>query len=273
VKRLLQALALLQVVLVIALIARIFSVLSTPLPQVAEIPDLPAEKPLPPARPPARVPPAMTEEIVDHDLFDESRGLNQDIVVDGAPLDETPVAPPSTVKLVGVMMLGPEPVGILFDTNVKPEQQTVRKGEMFGEYEVVDIHPRGLTLLGSGNQKYEIPLRIEAVAGGVAPPPPPPQRPGGAAAGAGGTPVGKAPATRPVTAKPASAAKNDAADGKVQTARERAQAIAQRNAEMRRNNPEGGGRNPQADAEPAGPDPVQARLEALRQLREAAKSR
>jgi hypothetical protein len=180
-------------------------------------------------------------------------------------LPETPVAPPSTVKLMGVMVLGEEPVGILLDTNVKPEQQSVRKGEMFGEYQVGDITPYGLLLLGSGGQQFQIPLKVEAAAvgaPGAAGPPPPPRTPG----------TRPTPAPKPVSARPNPPGSNEAED-KAMSARERAQAIAQRNAELRKQNQEKKGEEAAEAQEPAEPNPVQARLEALKQLREAAKSR
>lgn len=272
-KRLLQGLALLQVVLLVALAAKIVSVWTTPLPQAGDIPELPAETALPPPKPAPKVSPAVPQAIVEHDLFDEQRGQGQeDILVEGLP--ETPVPPPSTVKLMGVMVLGGDPVGILLDTSVKPEQQSVRKGDMFGEYQVGDISPSGLLLIGSGGQQFQIPLRVEAASAGAAP--------AAAAAPAPRTP-GTASSARPASARPAPPQRpgTAAADGdqKAMTARERAQAIAQRNAELRKAGAKttAAGRHgqpPAADGQQDdAADPVQARLEALRQLREAAKNR
>lgn len=256
-KRLLQALALVQLFLVVALGVRLVGVWSTPLPEFVEIPELPALAPLPPPRPPVQLASAVTEGIVEHDLFDEERGQGVDPTDGDIVVDEAPIPPPSTVKLVGVMMLGPEPMAILHDTNIKPDQQSVRKGEMFGEYEVGSITESGLILLGNG-QQYQVPLRIEAGAPG-------------APVAVVGAPA-QAAVGRPAPARPANP-RADAAAQKVANARERAQAIAQRNAEMRktgqRNSP--GEQNDQQEPEQA--DPVQARLDALRALREAAKSR
>lgn len=271
-KRLLQGLGLLQIFLVVALSVRVVRVWTTPLPEVGEIPDLPAVSSLPPPKPAPKVSQAVTDAIVEHDLFDDQRGQGEEIDVSALAIDAAPVPPPTSVKLMGVMFIGDEPVGILLDPNVKPEQQSVRKGEMFGEYEVGDITRSGLLLLGGGGQQFQIPLRVEAAAAGsaVAPPPPPPapRTPGTAAAR-------PAPATRPVAAKPIPQRNENAAsdaEQKAMSARERAQAIAQRNAELRKT---GQRAAPAADAaeNEGAPDPVQARLEALRQLREAAKSR
>lgn len=270
-KRLLQGLAILQVVLLIGLGMRIVDVLRTPLPEFGDIPELPAVAPLPPSKPVPKPTPAVTDAIVEHDLFDEARGQNKDIVVDGAPVDVAPVPPPSTVKLIGVMRIGPEPVGILVDPSVKPDQQSVRKGDMFGEYEVGEITATTLNLLGGGGQQFQIPLRIEGGGGGGTPPPPgATARPGTAGTAAAARPAtGAKPATPP---RPGAAAAPESAEQKATSARERAQAIAQRNAELRKTGGKAGGA--QADKEQqAAPDPVQARLEALRQLREAAKSR
>ncbi len=274
-KRLLQGLALLQVVLLVALGAKAVGVWTTPLPEAGEIPELPAETALPPPKPAPKASPAVTQAIIEHDLFDEQRGQGQDdIVVEGLP--ETPVPPPSTVKLMGVMVLGGDPVGILLDTNVNPEQQSVRKGDMFGEYQVGDITPSGLLLIGSGGQQFQIPLRVEAASAGAAPvavAPPPPRTPG--------TPSPARPSAKPATARPVAPPRPgaDAADKdqRAMSARERAQAIAQRNAELRKagakTTPAGRHGQPPAEEADAASDPVQARLEALRQLREAAKSR
>lgn len=266
-KRLLQALALLQLVLLVGLATRVVNVLRTPMPEFGDIPDLPALAPLPPSRPVPKPAPAVTDAIVDHDLFDEQRGQNKDIIVDGEPTDVAPVPPPTTVKLMGVMRIGPAYVGFLLDPSLKPDQQSVREGDMFGEYEVGAITATTLNLLGGGGQQFQIPLRIEAAAAGAAPPPP---RPGAPAAAAGRPATAAKPGTPP---RPGGAAGPESAEQKAQTARERAQAIAQRNAELRKSGQKPGGGAAGADKEESAPDPVQARLEALRQLREAAKSR
>jgi len=269
-KRLLQGLALLQVFLVIALGVRVVNVWRTPLPEVGEIPDLPAVTSLPPPKAAPKISESVADEIVEHDLFDDERGQGVQVDLGEITFDDPPVAPPTAVKLMGIMFVGEEPVGILLDSNVKPEQQSVRKGEMFGEYQVGDISKSGLLLLGGAGQQFQIPLHVEAAGAGAAPPVPAP-------AGARtppGTAARPAPAARPAGARPV-VPRNDNADQKAMTARERAQAIAQRNAEMRKTNPKGAAaaEGGQQDQNEGAPDPVQARLEALRQLREAAKSR
>jgi hypothetical protein len=276
VKRLLQGLALLQLLLVIGIGARIVQVWSTPLPEFGDIPELPAREPIPPPKPAARISDAMTDAVVEHDLFDDQRGQNkvEEVAGGGPEIDAAPVPPPSNVQLMGVMQLGREPVAILLDTSVNPEQKAVRKGDMFGEYQIGEIttggYMPGLTLLGNAGQQFQIPLKVGAAAAGAIPSPP-----HNAAAPSAPT---RPQAGKPVTAKPVPPQRGDtppdAGEQKAMSARERAQAIAQRNAELRKNNQKGG----QADGErgeKAGgkPDPVQARLEALRQLREAAKSR
>jgi hypothetical protein len=278
VKRLLQGLALVQVALIVALGWRIVAVWTTPLPEAGEIPELPAVTALPPPKPAPKPSEAITVAVVEHDLFDEERGQGvdpNDVTVDGPP--DVPVPPPSTVKLTGVMVLGGEPVGFLLDPSIKPEQQAVRKGDMFGEYQVGDITPMGLLLLGTQSQQFQIPLKVEAAAGGgaIAPgaapggPPPPPRTPG----------TRPTPPPKPVAARPApkpGAPEPAEAENKAMSARERAQAIAQRNAELRKQNQGAKGAAAAEEADPAAEaeaNPVQARLEALRQLREAAKSR
>lgn len=265
-KRLLQALALLQLVLLVGLAMRMGSVLRTELPEFGDIPELPAVTPLPPTRTVPKPTPAVTDAIVEHDLFDEQRGQNKDIIVDGDLVDVAPVPPPTTVRLMGVMRIGPEYVGFLLDPGLKPDQQSVRKGDMFGEYEVADITATALNLLGGGGQQFQIPLRIEA--GAVAAVPAPPGRLGAPGAG---KPAAAAKPGQP--SRPAGAGA-ESSDQKAQSARERAQAIAQRNVDLRKAGQKPGGAGaPGGEREGSAPDPVQARLEALRQLREAAKSR
>src|SRR6185369_426440 len=88
-------------------------------------------------------------------------------VAGGVEIEAAPVPPPSNVQLMGVMAVGQEPVAILLDTSVNPEQKSVRKGDMFGEYQVGDIASSGLTLLGTGGQQFQIPLKVGAASGGV----------------------------------------------------------------------------------------------------------
>jgi len=268
-KRMLQALGLLQLVLVVALAIRVVSVLTTPLPEFGDIPELPAPRSLPPPKPMPKASETVTNAIVEHDLFDEQRGQGVSIDPGDVIVDAAPVPPPATVKLMGVILLGSEPKAILLDTNLKPEQQSVSKGDMFGEYEIGEISAQGLMLLGGGGQQFQIPLRVEA-AGAAAGPVVAGGRPAQpAAAGAGA--ARPATAARPVTPRPPGAA-NATDPQKTMSARERAQAIAQKNVEMRKagqKNAPGG--DPGGENEANAPDPVQARLEALKQLREAAK--
>lgn len=264
-KRLLQALALLQLALVLGLGMRVVDVLRTPLPSFSDIPELPATTPLPPPRERAKPAPSVTDAIVDADLFDDARGTGEaDLDVSGIDVEAAPVAPPTTVKLTGVIVLGADPVAILSDPNIGPEQKSVRSGDMFGEYEIGDISQNAVILLGASGQEFQVPLRVEAASGGGGPAPvSPPGRPT--------TPAGARPAaTARNTARPATAA---AQDQKSMTARERAQAISQRNAEIRNRSQDDNAPGEKGEDESGAPDPVQARLEALRQLREAAKTR
>jgi hypothetical protein len=266
-KRMLQGLALLQILLVIGIGARIVQVWSTPLPEFGDIPELPATAAVPPPKSQPRITDATTEAVVSHDLFDDQRGQNQSEIPGDITVDAAPVPPPSNVQLMGIMRIGHEPVAIVLDSSVNPEQKSVRKGDMFGEYQVGDITAASMTLLGTQGQQFQIPLKVGATAGGAAPPPPP-----------GGAATRPPAAGKPVTAKPVPPQRPDAqgaaGDGeqKAMTARERAQAIAQRNADLRKTNQKGGGQGDRGDKGDKA-DPVQARLEALRQLREAAKSR
>lgn len=268
-KRLIQALSLLQLALVIALGLRVIDVVRTEPPSFGEIPDLPALTALPPPRPRTPADDSTTDAIVKADLFEAERGVHlEDINVDSLA-DAPPLPPPTNVKVSGILLLG-EPVAILSDPSVGPDQRSLRKGDMFGDYEVGEIGTSSVILMGSGGQQFHLDLRVEAGGGGGAAPGGAAARPAPAAAGRP-VPAGNA---RPQPPRPGAAAEPDAAAAnKSMTAKERAQAIAQRNAAIRGNHPGQAGGGGQAEGENAGPDPAQARLEALRKLREAAKTR
>lgn len=270
-KRLLQALALLQLALVVALGFRVVDVLRTEPPHFEEIPDLPPVTPLPPAKPRAQADQATTEAIVAADLFEAERGVHdQDMDASGL-IDQAPLPPPTNVKVSGIILLG-EPVAILSDPAVGPDQRSLRQGDMFGDYQVGEIGPSSVVLLGSAGQQFHLDMHVEAGGGGggqAAGTPAP--RTAGAAPGRPATAVNRAQSARPGVA-PESADKNE----KVLSAKERAQAIAQRNAAIRAAQPSSaqpGARGPAATEGGDLPDPVQARVEALRKLREAAKTR
>ncbi|HYB98063.1 MAG TPA: hypothetical protein VEC57_02905 [Candidatus Limnocylindrales bacterium] len=273
-KRLFQALAIVQLALVVALGLRVVEVMRTEPPQFGEIPDAPAPAPIPPPKPRARISPAVTEAVVKGDLFDAQRGAGLgDINIDDAPVDATPLPPPTSVTLTGVMIIGAEPVAILSDPAVGPEQQSLRKGEMLGDYEVGEITSSSVTLLGQAGQQFHVPLKIQGGSGGggvAAAPPAPGARPSAAANRPGTTA-----AARPATPRPGRGEPEPQDETRSMTARERAQAIAQRNAAARGRTAgnQQGGKGGGEKEEAGGADPVQARLDALRRLREAAKSR
>lgn|GEM_PF-1047009 len=270
-KRLMQALALLQLALVVGLGLRVAEVLRTEPPAFADIPDLPALTPLPAARPRAKPDAATTDAVVKADLFEAERGVHtEDIDVSGL-VDAAPLPPPTNVKVSGIMLLG-EPVAILSDPALGPDQRSLRRGDMFGDYEVGEIEASSVVLLGSTGQQFRLDLRVEGGGGGPAPAGPAGVHAAGAAPGRPATAVNRAaPPPRP-GAPPANP--DNSADSKVMSAREKAQAIAQRNAAIRANRPATGASAPgQAEGAAAAPDPVQARLDALRKLREAAKTR
>lgn len=268
-KRLLQALALLQLALVVGLGLRVVDVLRTELPMFGDIPDLPPLTPLPPARPRAKPDAATTDAIVNADLFEAERGVHtEDLDVSGM-LDAAPLPPPTNVKVSGILLLG-EPVAILSDPAVGPDQRSLRRGDMFGDYQVGEIGPSSVVLLGSTGQQFHLDLHVEGGGGGGGPGPGAPAHAAGAAPGRPAT----AAANRAATPRPGSPAAP--ADSKAMSARERAQAIAQRNAAIRASRPTPGQPGAPAPGQGEGgeaPDPVQARLDALRKLREAAKTR
>ena len=270
-KRLLQALALLQLVLAAGLGFRVVDVLRTEPPRFDEIPDLPALTPLPPAKPRASPDAATAEAIVSADLFEAERGVHLDDIDASGMVDQAPLPPPTNVKVSGIILLG-EPVVILSDPAVGPDQRSLRQGDMFGDYQIGEIGPSSVVLLGSTGQQFHLDLHVETGGGGG-----PAAAGAPAARGAGATP-GRPGVTsttaRPVPTRPGTAAEDR--NEKAMSAKERAQAIAQRNAAIRSGHPAGAQQGAQAGGQNEGgepPDPVQARVEALRKLREAAKTR
>ncbi|HYC55573.1 MAG TPA: hypothetical protein VEL28_11635 [Candidatus Binatia bacterium] len=267
-KRLFQALAIVQLALVVALGLRVVEVMRTEPPVFEEIPEAPAPTTIPAPKPRAKISNSVTEAVVEGDLFDAQRGKGVDIEIDGdAPVDAAPLPPPTSVTLTGIMIIGAEPVAIMSDPAVGPEQQSLRKGEMLGDYEIGDISTSSVTLLGQAGQQFHVPLKIQGGGGGAVAAATPPGPGARAAAAKAGSAAAKTPPPRP-------GREGEAQDeNRSMSARERAQAIAQRNAAARGKTAGNQAGKGDEKEEGDGADPVQARLDALRRLREAAKTR
>ncbi len=252
-RRLLQIVSGLLLALALALAWRIVQVMRVQAPAFGDVDQVATIEPLPP--PPRRPTPtgAAIDAIVDGNLFEIERGQRPN---EDADTGETPPLPPPTnVTLNGVFVREGQPMAILTDTGAGNRQLTVRVGENVGDYEVGEITANRVTLLGSGGQRFLLELDIRK--GGH------PAKPVAAA----GRPVPGRPATppRPAVRSPAqarAAAAQRAAAGRTAAA-QRAAAARARAAQNRAAQPQ----------TPPRVDPTQARLEALKRLREAAQAR
>jgi hypothetical protein len=180
------------------------------------------------------------QQIVAGNLFETERGAVQG--EDGlASADETPLPPPTNVVLNGVFFQTTgRPMAIMTDTSAGSRQLTLQEGDNVGDYQVGEITRSRVTLLGRGGQEFSLELDIGKGAEG-------------------------SPAPAPTARTPPTAAAVQA-----QTAAQRAAAArrqqAQQQARARSVQNRGGAEGAAAE------DPTQARLEALRRLREAAAS-
>jgi len=264
VKRLLQFTAVFQLGLCLWLVMRIINTagvevpVAPPLGSSASVLQLDA----PPSR--GKVAPAVAKDIIAANLFDPDRGAVEAAAggVEGEiEVDEPPLPEPTSIKLSGVMMLGDAPVAILTDAAAGNKARSLRTGDMIGDYEVVDISDNSVSLGGGGDAVFNVGLSVQ------------PGKPGAKAPNA-------APQARPVprpgvrTPPVASQAARAAARAKSESqraagVRERVQAAQQRaRAQARGGAPQGQVQRGQGAA--AAVDPVQARLAALKRLREAA---
>jgi hypothetical protein len=244
VKRLLQVVAAALGVLALLLVWRIAQVWKVEPPAFPPPAQVAAIDPLPPAPKPLGATQPAIEEIVNGNLFETDRGAIEPTAATG---EETPLPPPTNVVLNGVFFQTTgRPMAIMTDTSAGNKQLTLQQGDNVGEYQVGKITRQGVTLLGRGGQEFSLDLAVgkttpAAIAASVARPPTPP--PAAAAAAA------------------QSAAQRAAA------ARKQAQQVQQSQEAQQK-----GGRPVQnrTTAQVAETDPGQARLEALKRLREAA---
>jgi len=256
VRRLLQLVSALLGVIALVLVWRIGQVVSVQPPAFEPPAPLPANDAALPIRPVPVANPAIITAIVDGNLFEADRGASEKSDTAATPAEVLP--PPTNVVLNGIMFLDGEYAAIVTDTKSAGTQLTVRPGEMVDVYEVGEIGSRNVTLLGPGGQKFAVALEIRSAPtaptrAGVGVRPPVPRRP---------TPTRTAPVPTPTSrARPSPAVQH----------RTRANSPSANPAHSPRANLRArGGQGGQAGQAPSGPDPVQARLEALKRLREAA---
>lgn len=243
-KGLMQAVALMLVVLAAILGWRIVSVVSIQPPLFSQIPGQLRGEPLRPAPRGSSATGPVIKAILDGNLFETERGYREEIVE-----VETQVAlpPPTNIVLNGVISISGEPVAIMNDSKVGNAQLSVGKGDMIGDYEVGEVTPNGVILLGAGGQQFSVGLQVRKGPGVRA-------------------------RTRPAAARPSARATST---GRATTAAERA-AAARPPAATRtgvsksipRGRPAGAGEveSPETGTSSA----AQSRLEALKRLRQAA---
>ncbi len=269
-KRLLQAASVVLLLLAVVLGLRIVRALQVAPPQLSEPPQVASAAPLAPA---ARNPsPRGTarDSIVSGNLFETERGYKAEDEIGGDDSEEPPLPPPTNVVLNGVFVSRDKPMAILTDSSSGNRQLTLHVGDNVGDYQVGKITARQVTLIGRGNQEFLLELAIKK--GGAAP-----ARNTAAARGARpATTAGRPghPATTPTAAQRAQAARERAAAARERAQAARTQTPAQRAAAAR------AAARAQADKGSLGGgaaggrvDPTQARLEALKRLREAAAKR
>jgi len=239
-------------VLACALLWRIVQVLSVAPPEFTDPTQVAAGEALAP--PPHSQSPrgAAMDAILEGNLFESERGQGGP-AADAAGSEE-PLPPPSNVVLNGIFSMEGRPMAIVSDSTAGNKQLTLRVGDNVGDYQVGDITDRRVTLLGRGGQQFSLDLDIKKG----------PQ---------GGAPV--ATPARPVPAAPANRGQPPAPAG--QTAAQRAAAAraaaANRATQQQQRARASGARTDEGATGGERPDPTQARLDALKRLREVAPQR
>jgi type II secretory pathway component PulC len=240
-KRVLQAVSVILGCLALLLVWRIVQVWRVSAPEFQEPAQVAATDPLPPSPPRNPAGAGAVDAIVQGNLFETERGVGEEAT--DASAHEEPLPPPTNVVLNGVFFQTTgRPMAIITDTSSGNRQLTLQEGDNVGDYQVGKITRDRVTLLGHGGQEFSLEL---AVSQGVAAGPQP------------------ARATPPVARTPPAAPPAQAA----QTAAQRA-AAARRQAQTHAR--PGQNRAEEAAAAPQQNEGTQARLEALRRLREAA---
>jgi hypothetical protein len=255
VRRLLQLVSGVFIVLSAALCWRIVEVFQVEPPTFGQPVVSDAGTPLPPAPRHRAVSGATIDAIVDGNLFETERGYREEEGGD-ADVSEEPLPPPTNIALNGVFVFKDDPMAIVTDSGAGNRQLTLHVGDNVGEYQVGEITAQRVTLLGRSGQQFSLELDIKK---GATVPVRTPARPvpgarPGARVPAGPPPRSQTAAQRAQAARAAQAQRAQAAQASRAAARARAAA----------------GR---AAATGAPKDPTQQRLEALRRLREAAAAR
>ncbi|TFH26465.1 MAG: hypothetical protein E4H00_10565, partial [Myxococcales bacterium] len=167
-RRLLQIVSGMLVVLACALLWRTVQVLRIAPPEFGELAPVAAVDPIPP--PPRSPSPrgAAMDSIVASNLFESERGKVDSVAGPGDASGE-PLPPPTNVVLNGIFSMEGQPMAIVSDSTAGNKQLTLRVGDNVGDYQVGEITERRVTLLGRGGQQFSLDLDIKkgAQAGGV----------------------------------------------------------------------------------------------------------
>jgi len=132
-------------------------------PQVPDRGDSPApsiDQSGAPARRPAL--PQLVSAITDKDLFDASR---QAPSAASAPTPEQTPQPPPTLKLSGVIFVGPHREAVFIDINQNNKQIRMREGEEISGYKVAKIGTQQVSLVSGTGDEVKLDLLIETARG------------------------------------------------------------------------------------------------------------
>lgn len=140
------------------------------IPDRADAPGAPADTSGPPPRRPAL--PQLVSSITDKDLFDVSR---QAPSAAAGPAPEQTPQPPPTLKLSGVIFVGPVREAVFIDINQNNKQIRMREGEEISGYKVARIDASQVSLVNPTGDEVKLDLLIESG-----------KAPGGKAIGPGG---------------------------------------------------------------------------------------
>jgi len=140
------------------------------IPDRTDAPGAPADSNAAPPRRPAL--PQLVSAITDKDLFDVSRQAPS--AASGPAPEQTP-QPPPTLKLSGVIFVGPVREAVFIDINQNNKQIRMREGEEINGYKVAKITTQQVSLVSGTGDEVKLDLLIETGKG-----------PGGKAAGPGG---------------------------------------------------------------------------------------
>jgi len=257
VRRLLQLVSGVFILLSAALGWRIVQVFQVEPPTFGEPVASEPGTPLPPAPRRRAVSASTIDAIVDGNLFETERGYREEEGGD-ADVSEEPLPPPTNIALNGVFVIRDDPMAIVTDAGSGNRQLTLHVGDNVGEYQVGEITAQRVTLLGRSGQQFSLELDIKK---GATVPVRTPARPA-----AGARPAVPAVSTTPPRSQTAAERAQAARAAQAQ----RAQAAQASRAAARARAAAG---RAGAEAPGAPKDPTQQRLEALRRLREAAAAR